>query len=64
MARWVKGLVLSLQQLGLLLWGGFNPWPRNFFMPWNGHVQKKKKKIQHGKKTRGLSWGKGIELCV
>ena len=26
----VKDPMLSLQQLGLLLWHGFNPWPWNF----------------------------------
>lgn len=26
-ALWVKGLALSLQWLGLLLWHRFNPWP-------------------------------------
>ena len=41
MKQQVKDPVLSLQQLGLLLWCGFNPWPGNFHMPW---VQKKKKK--------------------
>ena len=30
----VEGLALSLQQLGLLLWRGFNPWSRNFHMLW------------------------------
>ena len=29
---WVKDPVLSLQRLGLLLWRGFHPWPRNFHM--------------------------------
>ena len=29
-AQWVKNLALSLHQMGLLLWHGFNPWPRNF----------------------------------
>ena len=32
--QWVKDLVISLQHLGLLLWHGFDPWPRNFHMPW------------------------------
>ena len=41
MAQWVKDLALSLQQLGPLLWHGFNPWLRNFYMP---QVQQKKKK--------------------
>ena len=29
----VKAPALSLQWLWLLLWRGFNPWPRNFHMP-------------------------------
>ena len=33
-AQQVKDLALSLQQLALLLWCGFNPWPVNFHMPW------------------------------
>ena len=33
-AQWAEDLALSLQQLGLLLWYGFGPWPRNFHMPW------------------------------
>ena len=33
-AQRVKDPVLSLQWLGLLLWQGFSPWPRNFYMPW------------------------------
>ena len=41
MAQQVKDLVLSLQQLGLLLWYRFDPWPGNFHMP---QVQPKKKK--------------------
>ena len=32
MAQLVKDLVLSQQWLGLLLWHGFDPWPRNFHM--------------------------------
>ena len=28
--QWVKNLVLSLQQLGSLLWDGFDPGARNF----------------------------------
>ena len=30
MVQWVKDPALSLQQLRLLLWLGFDPWPRNF----------------------------------
>ena len=33
-APWVEDLVLSLLQLGSLVWFGFNPWPKNFYMPW------------------------------
>ena len=33
MAQWVKDLALSLQQLRLLLWHRFDPWPRNFDVP-------------------------------
>ena len=32
MVQWVKDLALSLQCLGLLLWRGFSPWPKNFHM--------------------------------
>ena len=31
--QWVNDHVLSLQQLGLLLWHGSYPWPGNFHMP-------------------------------
>ena len=33
-AQQVKDLALSLQQRGLLLWLVFDPWPKNFYMPW------------------------------
>ena len=33
-AQQVRNPALSLLQLGLLLWCGFDPWPRNFHMPW------------------------------
>lgn len=32
-AQWVKDLVVSLQQLQLLLWLKFSSWPRNHHMP-------------------------------
>ena len=38
--QWVKDLALSLQWLWVLLWLGFDPWPREFHMPW---TQPKKK---------------------
>ena len=31
-AQWVKDLALSLLWLGPLLWCGFDPWPRKFYM--------------------------------
>ena len=36
-----EALALSLQQLGLLLWHGFNPWPGNFHI---AQAQAKEKK--------------------
>ena len=49
LVQWVKDLVLSMQQLGLLLWHKFDPWPRNFHMP---QVWPKKKKKKERKKER------------
>ena len=47
MAQQTKDPALSLQPLGLLLWCGFNPWPRNFHLLW---CSKKKKKVLKNKK--------------
>ena len=47
-AQWVKDPMSSLQQLGSLLWHRFDPWPRNFYMPWAWHPRppcKKKTKV-------------------
>ena len=33
-AQQVKDQELSLQQLRSLLWCSFEPWPRNFHIPW------------------------------
>ena len=50
MAQQVKDLVLSLLRLWFLLWRGFDPWPRNFHMPW---AQPKQTKITNkDKKTK------------
>ena len=46
MAQQVKGPALSLLWLRLLLWLGFDPWPRNFCMLQAGQKKKKKKKIR------------------
>ena len=40
----VVDLALSLQQLRLLLWHGFNPWPGIFHMPWRWPKKRKKKR--------------------
>ena len=40
MAQWVKDPGLSLQQLRLLLWRSFDPWPRDFHMPQHGQKNK------------------------
>ena len=34
MVQWIKDPVLSLQQLGSLLWHRFSLWPGNYHMPW------------------------------
>ena len=49
MAQRVKGLTLLLQRLGLLLWQGFDPWPRNFHMPqvWPKKKKKKEKNVKN-----------------
>ena len=44
-AQWVKDSVLSLQWLYLLLCSGFDPWPRNFYMPWERPKKPKPKTI-------------------
>ena len=43
MAQWVKELALWLLWLGSLLRHAFDPWPRNFHMPWVQPKRKKKK---------------------
>ena len=42
MAQWIKDLAVSLQWLGLLLWHGFDPCPRNFHVPRTYPNNKKK----------------------
>ena len=42
-ALWVRDLVLSLLWLELLLWRGFDPWPRNHCLQWVWPKTKKKK---------------------
>ena len=45
MAQQVKDPALSLLWLGLLLWDRFNPWPRNFLMPWTQPKTNKQKTL-------------------
>ena len=42
--------MLSLQWLGLLLWHGFDPWPKNFHMPWLWPKKKKKEEEEEEEK--------------
>ena len=37
------------------LWLGFNPWPRNFHMPWVGPLTKKKSKERKSRKAAILT---------
>ena len=46
MAHWVKDLVLSLLQPGLLLLPRFDPWPGNFHMLWAQPKKKKKLEVE------------------
>ena len=59
MVQWVKDLALSLQWLGLLLWCGFRPWPRNFCMSqaWPQNEQTNKKQKKKEKKIQTEMWG-------
>lgn len=57
MAKWIKDPVSSIQRLGLLLWGRFDHWPRNFHM--SGHSQKTKQNNTSSFVSRpfkGLCW--------
>ena len=40
--QWVKVLAWSLQQLGLLPWLVFHPWPANCHVPWVWPKKEKK----------------------
>ena len=48
MAEWVKDLELLQLWHRSKLWLGFDPWPRNFHVPW---VQPKKKEKKKEKKV-------------
>ena len=42
--QWVKDMVVSFRQFDLLLWRGFDPWPRNVHVYLVYSLPKKKKK--------------------
>ena len=50
----VKDPVLSLQQLGSLLWHGFDLWPRNFHMAWVCQKKTNKNKQTHKRKEASM----------
>ena len=50
----VKDLALSLQQLGLLLWHGFDPWLGNFQTYWAQTKKKKRKRKRKKKKEKKI----------
>ena len=54
MAQWVKELAL-LQQLGSLLWRGFDPWPGNFHVPQAQQTQNKTTDYSPGKYSVHIS---------
>lgn len=67
----VKDMPLSLQQLRLLQWGGFDPWPGKFRKPWmrpekgkgrKGKKRKERKKEKEGRKSQGELHRKETEL--
>ena len=68
MTQWVKSLALSLQWLGLLLWRGFDFWPRKFCMPWslpkrnqkNKQTNKQKKRKRERERYESIKLGKGL----
>ena len=51
MAQQVKDLTLSLLWLGLLMWLEFDPWPRNFCVPWVRKNKTKQKTLFPNKLT-------------
>ena len=55
-AHQVKDPVLSLLWLWLQLWCGFNPWPRNFYMPWAWPKKKKKNTKPKTKPLMPVNW--------
>ena len=46
LVQWVKDLTSSLQWLELVLWVGFDPWPKNFHI-WQAWQKNKKERCIH-----------------
>ena len=63
MAQRVKDLVLSLQWLRSLLWHRFQPWPRNFHMPWAWPKRKKKSSVKRREEMFVSMWLLRIDKC-
>ena len=61
MAQWSKDPASSRQQLRLLLWHGYDPWPRNFHML---RVRPKKINKNFFKKGLMLVCISSIHLCM
>ena len=45
-AQWDKDPALSLLWFVSLLWCEFDPWPRNFHMPWGQPKRKKNERVK------------------
>ena len=64
MAHQVKDPALSLLWLRLQLWCGFNPWPRNFCMPWVSLKRKEKKNTALEPDCHLELWDHGLQASV
>ena len=62
-AQFVKDPVLSLQQLGSLLWCRFSPWPRNFHMLQAWQKKKKKEREKSNKTMARMPLG-GLRMAL
>ena len=63
--QWVSDPALSLQQqLGLLLWLGFDPWPKNFHILLVWSKKKKKRESQLCEEIEFDLWSLEMLLCL
>ena len=58
----VRNSALSLWWLGLLLWLGLDPWPRNGHVPW-ARPKKKREREENGN-CQGLGGGEKKLRCM